>query len=183
VKVAVPAASLLNSHPKSIDITTKMKILVFTEGTIIMHKTAIRLSRKEIVRRVEKEQKAVHDYNSYVPVGNSVKKLEGWKKQGAEILYLTSRRKPKEVKQIKNVLERCSFPDGRLLFREKGEEYKDVAERIIPDVLVEDDCESIGGKDEMTITYIKPEIRKKIKSVVVTEFGGIDNLPERIKLL
>jgi len=145
-----------------------------------MYKSAVDHSRKEIVKRVEKEQQSVHDYASYVPIGNAAKKLNAWKKQGAEILYLTSRRIPNEIKQIKAVLKRHDFPEGKLLFRQKSEEYKDVAERIVPDILVEDDCESIGGIDEMTITYVRPEIKKRIKSVVVKEFGGIDNLPDLI---
>ncbi len=160
-----------------------MRILIFTEGTIIMHKTAIGHSREEIVKQVEDEQESVHDYKSYVPVGNAVKKLQTWKNQGAEILYLTSRRKPEEIEQIQNVLKKFKFPDGQLLFRQKDEEYKDVAERIIPDVLVEDDCESIGGIDEMTITHVKPEIKKKIKSIPIKEFGGIDHLPDKISAL
>lgn len=157
-----------------------MRIMIFTEGTIIMHKTAVGHSREEIVEQVEKEQESVHDYASYIPIGNAVKKLKTWKKQGAEILYLTSRREPEEINQIKNVLKKYYFPDGQLIFRQKGEEYKDAAERVIPDVLVEDDCESIGGEVEMTYPYIKPELKAKIKSVVIKEFGGIDNLPDKI---
>jgi len=148
-----------------------------------MHKNAVGHTRYEIVKQVEDEQEAVHDYKSYVPVGDAVKKLQNWKKDGAEILYLTSRRKPEEIKQIQNVLKKYRFPDGQLLFRQKNEEYKDVAERIIPDILVEDDCESIGGTDEMTITYVKPEIKKKIRSIPIKEFGGIDHLPDKISLL
>jgi hypothetical protein len=160
-----------------------MRILIFTEGTVIMHKTAIGHSREEIVKQVENEQDSVHDYKSYVPVGNAVKKLQNWKNDGAEILYLTSRKKPEEIQQIQNVLKKFKFPDGQLLFRQKDEEYKDVAEKIIPDVLIEDDCESIGGIDEMTITHVKPEIKKKIKSIPIKEFGGIDHLPNKISAL
>ena len=82
--------------------------------------------------------------------------------------------------EIHNVLKKHNFPEGELLFRQKGEEYKDVAERVVPDILIEDDCESIGGIDEMSITHVKCEIRKKIKSIPVKEFGGIDHLPNNI---
>lgn len=157
-----------------------MKILIFTEGTILMHKNAVGHTRDEIVKQVKAKEKSVHNYKSYVPVGNAVKKLQKWKKDGAEILYLTSRKKPEEIEQIQNVLKKFKFPDGQFLFRRKDEEYKDVAERIIPDILVEDDCESIGGIDEMTITRIKPKIKKKIKSIPIKEFGGIDYLPDKI---
>lgn len=162
-----------------------MKILVFTEGTIIMHK----------------DKKSIHDYSSYIPIGNAVDKLNNWRNQGAIIIYLTSRIKNKEVNDVKVVLNKYNFPDGQLLFRKEKEEYtdmhplvkcflkffhaqkekyKDIAEKVMPDILIEDDCESIGGADNMTITYIKPEIKKNIKVVCVKEFKGIDHLPDNI---
>ena len=160
-----------------------------------MHKNAAGHAREEIVKQVKKKIKnwiqwnlfkkkeSVFDYESYIPVGDAVKKLKNWKKDGAEILYLTSRRKLEEIRQIQNVLKKYNFPEGQFLFRRKDEGYKDVAERIIPDVLVEDDCESIGGIDEMTITHVKLEIKKKIKSLSIKEFGGIDHLPDKISAL
>lgn len=157
-----------------------MKILIFTEGTIVMHKTGIGLGRKKVVWQVENEQPSVHDYSSYVPIKNAPKKIKKWKDLGAEIIYLTSRKNKKEVKDIKKVLEKYNFPKGKLLFRRENEEYKDVAERVMPDILIEDDCESIGGIEEMTITHIKPIIKDKIKSIPVKEFGGIDYLPDTI---
>ena len=148
-----------------------------------MHKNARGHSREEIIKQVEGKEASVHDYKTYVPVGDAVKKLNNWKRDGAEILYLTSRRKAVEVEQIRNVLKKYDFPEGQLLFRQKNEEYKDVCERIIPDVLVEDDCESIGGTEEMTITHVKPEVKKKIKSIMVKEFAGINHLPDKVSAL
>ncbi|MFH1306673.1 MAG: hypothetical protein ABIH83_03405 [Candidatus Micrarchaeota archaeon] len=162
-------------------ITTEVKILVFTEGTIIMHKNATGRSREDAVQQVKENDESVNDYKSYVPIGNAVNKLKIWKSQGAEILYLTSRRKPKEIEDIRQVLKKHNFPDGQLLSRHEDEENKDVAERVVPDILIEDDCESIGGTDEMTIAHVKPEIKRKIKSIVVKEFGGIERLPNNIK--
>ena len=52
-----------------------MKILVFLHGTTIMHKNAVGHTREEIVKQVKDKEKSVHDYKSYVPVGNAVKKL------------------------------------------------------------------------------------------------------------
>jgi len=74
-----------------------------------MHKNAVGHTREEIVKQSKGlfwvfRDKSVHDYKSYVPIGNAVKKLQRWKKDGAEILYLTSRRKPEEVQQIQYVL-------------------------------------------------------------------------------
>jgi len=160
-----------------------MKILIFTEGTVIIHKNAEGHSREEIIKQVKDNEESIHDFASYIPIGNAVEKIKKWKDQGAEILYLTSRKKENEINDIKNVLKKYGFPKGKLLFRKKGEEYEDVPERIIPDVFIEDDCESIGGEKEMTITYVKPEIKKKIKSIIVKELCGIDHLPDRISAL
>lgn len=160
-----------------------MKILIFTEGTIIIHRNAAGHTREEIIKQVKEKEESIYDFASYIPIGNAVEKIKKWKDRGAEILYLTSRTKPNEVEDVKNVLKKYDFPKGELLFRKKGEEYKDVPERIIPDIFIEDDCESIGGEKEMTITYVKPEIKKKIKSIIVKELCGIDHLPDNINEL
>jgi hypothetical protein len=148
-----------------------------------MHRGGSSHTREEIIKQVVEEENTVTDWATYVPVGNAVMKLKTWKAQGASILYLTSRTKKNEVRSIKDVLQRYDFPDGRLLYRRKGRQYKDVAETVSPDILIEDDCESIGGMNEMTFTHIKPEIRAKIKSITVKEFGGIDHLPDKAEEL
>ena len=158
-----------------------MKIMVFTEGTIIMHSGGLGHTREEIVSQVAEEEASLFDWPAYVPIGNAAEKLGTWQRQGAKILYLTSRTTPDEVGSISAVLKNYHFPAGELLFRREGQQYKDVAERVIPDVLIEDDCESIGGVDEMTSTHINPIIRKKIKSIPVKEFGGIDYLSDSIE--
>lgn len=132
---------------------------------------------------MHKDKNAIHDYATYIPIGNAAGKLNNWRQQGAEILYLTSRTKEKEINDIKNVIKQYHFPDGQIFFRQNGEKYKDIAEKVMPDILIEDDCESIGGADNMTITFVKPEIKKKIKSIVVKEFGGIDQLPDDMRCL
>lgn len=178
-----------------------MKILVFTEGTVTMPKVAEGVSREERVKQsnlagIQREESSmqynsetdvlvepgsVYDYSSYIPNSNAVQKLTNWKNQGATIFYLTSRRTKQEIDGVSNVLERFNFPDKQnLLFRQQGEDYKDVAERIMPDILIEDDCESIGGEKEMTHPHIKPELKSKIKSIVVKEFAGIDDLPDSL---
>ena len=52
----------------------------------------------------------------------------------------------------------------------------DVVERILPNILVED----IGGEKEMVYPHSKPEVRTRIKSIVIKEFGGIDHLPDKM---
>jgi len=148
-----------------------------------MHKSAEGETREERVKQVINGDPSVHDYSSYIPVGNAVEKLKSWQSQGAEILYLSSHETADDVEKDKIVLEKYDFPKGQVFYRQSNETYKDIAEKIIPDVLIEDDCESIGGEKEMTITFVKPEIRRKIKSIVVKEFSGIDNLPNEINEL
>ena len=160
-----------------------MKILIFLHGTLIMHKSAEDKTRKERVKQVIEGDPLVHDYASYIPVGNAVEKLKSWQSQGTEVLYLSSHESAEDVEKDKIVLEKYSFPKGQVFYRQNGESYKDTAEKIIPDVLIEDDCESIGGEKETTITFVKPEIKQRIKSIVVKEFSGIDSLPADLKLL
>ena len=151
-----------------------MKVLVFTEGTIFTHEDWIGLAREKIVERVRAGQ--VPAYAGTTPIGGAVEKIRAWQRQGANIVYMTSRRAD-AVAEVRNVLERYDFPKGQLFFRREDEEYADVAERIMPDVLIEDDCESIGGEIQMTYPHIKPGLKERIKSIVVKEFGGIDYLP------
>jgi hypothetical protein len=173
-----------------------VKILVFTEGTILTNKKWVGLPREEVVKQVEKwstlsdeeleKLKEAGDapspeyFAASVPIGDSAKKIEAWKKQGATIVYLTSRRESNEVNIIRDVLKKYEFPEGKLLFRKEGEDYRDVAEKVMPDVIVEDDCESIGGETEMTYPGIRSELKSKVKSIVVKEFGGIDHLPDKV---
>ena len=162
-----------------------MKILVFLHGTTIMHKTASGAGREEIVEQVSEGDESIRNYASYIPVGNAVKKLQQWKGQGATIYYLSSHRNTRDVEMDKSVLKKYGFPDGQIFCRRNREQYKDVVERIrpLPDLIVEDDCESIGGTVEMVYPNLKPELKNKIKSIVVKEFGGIDHLPDRISEL
>jgi hypothetical protein len=157
-----------------------MKIMVFLHGTAIMHKNALGRTRIERVKQVFDGDESLYDFAAYVPVGDAVQKLRTWIQQGTEIVYLSSHRNVEEVEQDRVVLRNYGFPDGQIFFRQGDESYKDVAERVLPDILIEDDCESIGGEAEMTYPHIRPDLRAKIKSVVVKEFGGIDHLPDDI---
>jgi len=160
-----------------------MKIMVFLQGTAIMHRSALRQSREARVRQVLDGEESVHDFESYVPVGNVVAKLQAWKDQGAEITYLSSHQQTEGVEKDKLVLVRHGFPAGQVLYRRQGNSYQDVAETALPDVLIEDDCESIGGETEMTYPHLRPEIKSSVKSIVVKEFGGLDHLPDELQAL
>lgn len=171
-----------------------MKILIFTEGTVLLFGNAKSVSREEAVRQSKlavisnlffnAKSGSPHDYTGYVPNGKAAEKLFQWKKQGITIFYLTSRRIKKEIGTIKSILKRFNFPGSdNLYFRNPGEDYKDVAQRLVPDIIIEDDCESIGGEKEKTYPHISGDLKKKIKSIVVKEFEGIDHLPDKIEEL
>ena len=126
-----------------------MKILAFLHGTTIMHASAAGQTRAERVRQVQEREESFRNFSSYIPVGHAVEKLETWSQQGAEIVYLSSHKKIEHVQEDLVVLQRYSFPSGQTVFRQPGETYQQVVERVLPDVLIEDDCESIGGEMEM----------------------------------
>ena len=143
-----------------------------------------RCGRSAAVQRVKQviqgTDPSLHDYVSYVPVGNAVKKIKAWQEQGAEICYLSSHTSIEAVNKDRLVLQTYGFPEGMVFSRAIGQSYQDIAETVLPDVLIEDDCESIGGEEEMTITHVRPEYKKRITSIIVKEFGGIDHLPDTL---
>ncbi len=97
--------------------------------------------------------------------------------------YLSAHRKPENTAKISSILDKHGFSKGLFVFRQGTEQYENVAERIMPDVIVEDDCESIGGEKEMVYPRIKLPLKSRIRSVVVREFEGIDHLPESVEKL
>ncbi len=156
-----------------------------------MHKSGVGKTRDEIIEQVKAQSESVRDFSSYVPIGNAVEKLKKWAKQGAEIFYLSALTEDKKargdevvgkegLKADQEILDRYGFPKGKIYHRQKDETYAQIAEKIVPDVLIEDDCESIGGEKEMTITYIEPEIKRGIKSIAIKEFSGVDDLPDNV---
>jgi hypothetical protein len=160
-----------------------MRLLIFLHGTAIMHPSAVGRTREERVAQVRAgDGPGLHDYAAYVPVDGAVAKLRRWGEQGAEIAYLSSHRDPGDVAKDALVLQKHGFPPGRILAREPGESYGDVAGREMPDVLIEDDCESIGAA-ELTYPQIRPERRDRITSIIVPEFGGINHLPDSLEEL
>lgn len=140
--------------------------MIFVEGTIIKPKSWFSL----------------YNHNTYIPIGNAVGIIVGWRQQGADISYCTSRR-GKQAKEVAALLERYGFAGSKLYYREKGRRYHEIVELIQPDILIEDDCKSIGGSWQMCITYVTPKIKSEIKSIVVKEFKGIDHLPLSLREL
>ena len=155
-----------------------MKIMVFTHGTIVMQGEGVGVSREERVRQSLERRPTVFDLDHYAAIGEAVSKLWSWQRQGAEICYLGPSRKPENMIKNEQVLRRLGFPPGTLYHREPAESYAQVVERISPDVLIEDDCESIGGEAEMASPHLSAETHARIVTIVVPELGGIDHLPD-----
>ena len=141
-------------------------IMIFVEGTIIKPRSWFSL----------------YNHKTYVPIGNAVKIINAWHNQYANIIYCTSQ-KGKAAEDIVILLKKYGFVGSFLTARDKKESYKDIVELLQPDILIEDDCKSIGGAWQMCITNVNPKIKEKILSVVVSEFKGIDNLPTDIMQL
>lgn len=168
-----------------------MKILIFLQGTVTVHKSATGKTRNEIIAQVKNQEDSVRDFDSYIPIGDAADKLHKWIKQGAEIFYISALTEDKKTREDEvvgkdglwvdqNILDRYGFPKGEIYHRQIGESYTQIVEKIMPNILIEDDCESIGGTKEMITTFIKPEIRQRIKSIIVKEFEGIDHLPDDV---
>lgn len=157
----------------------QLRLLVFLHGTALMHAAAVGVSRDERVRQVRDRHASIRDLAAYVPAECVVEKLRRWKRQGAEIAYLSSHRAEDGVEADRFVLARHRFPRGRVVFRAGGESYGDVVARVLPDVLVEDDCESIGA-EHMAYPLVEPRLRSEIVSVVLPEFAGFCGLPDSL---
>jgi hypothetical protein len=97
---------------------------------------------------------------------------------GARICYLSSHRVPADARIDADVLTRHGFPDGMVFFRGPAESYADVVRRAGADVLVEDDCESIGGQEQTTACSLAGSRGKTVRCIIVPEFGGLAELPD-----
>lgn len=132
-----------------------------------MHKNADGKTREERVKQSLEREKSVLEYANYIPIGNVVEKLKKWQAQGGDILYLSSHETQEDVDKDKVVLKKHYFPKGFIYWRQNGQSYADIAEKVIPNILIEDNCESIGGERGMTYPHIKPKLKEKIKSIKV----------------
>lgn len=142
---------------------SNITIMIFTEGTIIMHSSLLDL----------------YDYSKYQPIGSCIEKINSWKAQDANIVYCTSR-KERQVSIIADILKKHGFCGTRLYYRDDNQTYSQIVEQVKPNVLIEDNCKSIGGKSQMCITHVSDEIKQQIRSIAVDEFKGIDYLPTKI---
>lgn len=139
-------------------------ILIFVEGTALKPDSWINF----------------FNMNKYIPTVGSIDKIKGWASQGAEIVYLTSRKRDTSIRQIKSILTQYKFEGSFLYYRTNHEEYKDIVAQIHPKILIEDNCKSIGGTWQMCITHVEKSLKNKITSLVVKEFRGLNHLPDSL---
>ena len=155
-----------------------MKVGVFLHGTAIMHAAAAGVNRDERVRQVRRGDPTVPDFASYIPAPGTADKLAAWHRHGAILIYLSSHRRPDDLRADESVLRRHGFPPGPVHGRQQGEDYGPLVERLGLDVLVEDDCESIGGAAQTCAAQLSPAGRQSVRCVVLPEFSGLAGLPD-----
>lgn len=136
-----------------------MRIMIFIEGTTFYTKPLLFLFTKY----------------GYKPIGNAVQSVNALYDEGHEI-YLCSYVRKSRYGFIRSVVNFYGMKYTKILCRDKGEAYSEIVERLKPDVLIEDDCKSIGGLKACCITDVKKEIKRDIQSIIVPEFSGIDNV-------
>lgn len=110
------------------------KIAIFLHGTLTMHQTGIGRTRETRVEQSVTHDPSVLDYANYVPIGKAVQKVKSWQKQKNEIIYLSSHEDAPDIEKDQFVLDKFNFPKGPIFYRQNGEAYKDVIERVKPDV-------------------------------------------------
>lgn len=138
------------------------KIMIFTEGTILKPKYVNNmLSRINVMR--------------YVPIKNSIEKLKMWQEEGYEVIYITSLKGRKAMKMAQR-LDELGFIGSMVGYRQKNQDYATLIKEELPDILIEDNCRSIGGEKNMCYSELTDELKNNIKHIVVEEFEGIDDV-------
>jgi hypothetical protein len=161
-----------------------MKILVLLNGTVVvLNNTDSMPAGINLSWRGAEALDFLHDLTAYKPAGRAGEKLQAWKNQGADILYLSSRDNFKSVEIDKFLLKLWDFPEGPVFFRHRGETFQDIVEKIVPEILIENDCFSMGGEKAMISHCLPLNLKQMIKTIVVKENQGIDHLPDNLSAL
>lgn len=98
-------------------------ILIFTKGAVIGPRSVWNF----------------FNYKKYVPISNCIVKIEKWHKRGSNISYLTSRKSAAQGNDIQSYWKRMDFRGSRLYFRGPKQKYRDIAEELVPRILIEED--------------------------------------------
>lgn len=115
------------------------------------------------------------EFEAFALLGNAVEIVNTWQNEGHDI-YLCSYVRKGRYDIIKSIIDFYGMKYTDILCRSKGEQYREIVEQLKSDILIEDDCKSIGGHKESCITNVKKELKSKIQSVIVPEFKGIDDI-------
>jgi hypothetical protein len=156
----------------------QMKVGVFLHGTAIMHAAAAGVERDERVRQVRRRDPSVLEFASYVPTPGTAGKLAAWERHGAALVYLSSHRRSDDIRADEAVIRRYRFPAGPVHGRHEDEDYGALVERLGLDVLVEDDCDSIGGAAKTCAAQLSLAVSQSVRCLVLPEFGGLAGLPD-----
>jgi len=154
-----------------------VKVGVFLHGTAIMHAAAAGVERDERVQQVRRRDPTVRDFASYIPTPGTAAKLAAWQRHGATLIYLSSHRARDDIRIDESVVSRYEFPAGPVHGRGDGEDYGTLIQRLGLDVLIEDDCESIGGAAQTCSAQMGPAVRASVRCIVLPEFLGLADLP------
>jgi hypothetical protein len=172
-----------------------MKILVFLHGTTIMHSSGKDKHPSERGNQVlDRSDKTIFDFENYISIDNSNEILKAWSKKGIEIIYMSSHRNRIDAEKDIEVLKKYDFPSGEVLYRNKFGGYKNLVKKVMPDIIIEDNCECIGKfvkekfkfmpnvlvnkikTNEMIYQNLPAYLKKNIRSIVIDEFEGIKNI-------
>ena len=137
------------------------KIMIFVERTILKPKYNNILSRISMT--------------TYIPINNAIETLKKWQEEGYEVIYLTSLKGRRAMKMAQH-LDELGFTGSMVGYRQKNQDYATLIKEELPDILIEDNCLSVGGEQNMCYNLLSDELKKEIKHIVVEEFKGIDDV-------
>lgn len=137
------------------------KIMIFVEGTILKPKYNNILSRISMT--------------TYIPINNAIETLKKWQEEGYEVIYLTSLKGRRAMKMAQH-LDELGFTGSMVGYRQKNQDYATLIKEELPDILIEDNCLSVGGEQNMCYNLLSDELKKEIKHIVIEEFKGIDDV-------
>ena len=137
------------------------KIMIFVEGTILKPKYNNILSRISMT--------------TYIPINNAIETLKKWQEEGYEVIYLTSLKGRRAMKMAQH-LDELGFTGSMVGYRQKNQDYATLIKEELPDILIEDNCLSVGGEQNMCYNLLSDELKKEIEHIVVEEFKGIDDV-------
>jgi len=127
-----------------------MKILIFIEGNILDQK--------------------------FEPIKSSIKKIQTWIENGAEVEYITMNSGFVELKKMTDKLKELGLSAEKIHAKQNNEKYTEIVENEAANILIEnqDNCEN----DKCVGERLDEEL--KVKSIILDKDFGIDHLPDSL---